>query len=117
MKNRTQVFNDGTCAIYSVTNGAPPGAKPVPVLAVKHSLLRYAERIVGVSRFWGARQSNVQIDKLIRVARLEDVSTQDVAVLEDGRQYDILQAQAVQDVEPPCMDLSLQRRTERYDIG
>ncbi|MDL2318219.1 hypothetical protein LJC74_03870 [Eubacteriales bacterium OttesenSCG-928-A19] len=117
MKNQTQIFNDGTCAIYAVSNGAAPGAKPVPVLVVKHGLLRYAERMVGMSRFWGARQNNVQIDKLIRVARIADASTQDIAALEDGNQYAILQIQAVQDVEPPCMDLSLQRRAERYDIG
>lgn len=116
MKNPTQVYNDGTCAVCSVVNGAAAAAKPVPVLSVKHPLLRYAERVVGVTRFWAARQHDVQIDKVIRVGRAENVSTQDVAVLESGDQYSILQIQYVQDVQPPSMDLSLQRRTEVYDV-
>lgn len=116
---KIQTFLDGTCAIYQVKNSAPRAAKPVPQLIQKpkHPLLRYARRTVGISRFWNAHQQNVSIDRLIRTPRHEDVSTQDVAILENGMQYDIVQVQYPEDVTPPCMDLSLQRRTSNYDIN
>jgi len=131
MKQTTQTFNDGLCSVYSVVNDGQRGGKAKPRLTVKHRRLRYAERVVGLNRFWTAGQQNVAIDKLIRVARLENVSTQDIAVLEDGQQYAIRQVQYVTEGQGQttgqtgrgigerltCMDLSLERMAEQYDIA
>jgi len=112
----TQNFNDGACVIYGVKNASERGMLPGSSLVVKYEYLRYAKRVVGMGRYWGARQNNVVVDMLIRVQLLTDISTQDVIVMEDGTQFNILQIQQILDQVPPFMDLSLQRRVDVYDI-
>lgn len=90
---------------------------PNPVLAAKYSYLRYAKRVVGIERFWNARQNNVAVDMVIRLPLLPNVSTQDIAILQDGNQYSILQIQHITKTQPPYMDLSLERRVDAYDIA
>lgn len=113
---KPQTFNDGLCVIYSIKNIAQPGEKPKDGLAFKAGPLRYDERTVGVTRFWAAKQADARIDRLIRTHRIEGVTTHDVAVLNNGDQYTIEHLQHPQDVEPKCMNLSLQRITTRYEI-
>lgn len=115
MKSPTQAYNDGRCAIYKVTNGGPAAGKPSPVLSMLYRNLRYAERTVGIKRYWEAHQHNAQIDKLIRAPRRPDISPQEIVELEDGVRYKIVQVQYIPDVNPPSMDLSLQRREETFD--
>ena len=116
MKRQTQTFNDGAVNIYSVGNIADPGKMPKQGLSIKVPGLRYDERTVGLSRFWVAKQANAQVDLLIRTPQLRNVSTLDIAVPKDGEQYKIVQIQYPEDVEPPVMDLSLQRLGVAYDI-
>lgn len=119
MPQKTQTFNDGIVNIYSVINIAPSGGlhKDVLVQPPKAEALRYEERIVGIGRFWAAKQDNVQIDRLIRVPRLDSISSQDVAIPIDGKQYKIKQIQYPPDVEPPSMDLSLERVEAEYEFS
>lgn len=117
MQQKTQTFNDGVVNIYSVGNIAVPGNMPKDGLTIKVSLLRYEERTVGMGRFWTAKQAAVKIDQLVRTPQLRSVSTQDVAVLIDGEQYKIAQVQYPKDVEPPSMDLSLERLEVAYEFG
>lgn len=111
----TQTFNDGFCHIYSVTNKAEPGNKPVNSLEVKESL-RYDERTVGISRYWQAMQNDAKVDRVLRMPRRETVSNQDICIPNDGFQYKILQVQYPKDPKPQCMDLSLQRLTTNYKM-
>jgi len=106
-KPTNQAFSDGLVRIYAVTNAAEPGKKPVDRLTIKHNL-RYEQRTVGVTRYYAAMQANVQVQSVLRCPRRSDVSTQDVAVPIDGRQYRIVQVQYPPDVMPPCMDLTLE---------
>ena len=115
LKTLTQQFNDGIVNIYSVGNVAEPGNKPKDGLTIKVSNLRYEERTVGMSRFWTAKQEQAQISQLVRVQRIDSVTTHDVVIL-NGQQYDIKQFQYIQDIEPPCMDLSLERLEVAYEI-
>jgi hypothetical protein len=117
MKPKTQTFNDGIIKLYSVDNMAASGDLPKEKLILKIGPLRYEERIVGMGRFWTAMQAQAQIDRIIRVPRIESVSPQDVAIPIDGKQYRIKQVQYVPDVEPPSMDLSLERLEAAYDIA
>lgn len=117
MQQQTQSYNDGVVNIYSVGNIAAQGNMPKDGLTMKVSLLRYEERTVGMGRFWSAKQATVKIDQLIRTPQLRNVSTQDVAVLIDGEQYKIVQIQYPPDVEPPSMDLSLERLEAAYEFG
>jgi hypothetical protein len=114
---KTQTFNDGILDIYEVKNIAEAGKKPVKGLTKKKaSALRFEERTVGMSRFWTAKQSQVQINQMLRTPRINSVSTQDVVITNGGKQYEIKQIQYIPDVEPPCMDLSLERLVAAYDI-
>lgn len=112
----TQPFNDGVVKIYSVTDGARPGYQPRPVPALKLTL-RYEERQMGVQRYYSARQNNIRIERVLRVPRTGRVSTQDLAVTEDGRQYRVDWVQSVRDVWPASADLTLVAVTQHYDVS
>jgi hypothetical protein len=114
-KPQIQTFNDGIVSIYKVDNIATPGNMPKDGLTIKVSNLRYEERTVGMSRFWTAKQEQAQISQLIRTPRINSVTTHDVVIL-NGQQYDIVQVQFIQDIEPPCMDLSLVRLEVAYEV-
>lgn len=117
MQKLTQTFNDGVLTVYSVGNIASAGNKPKSSLILKLGGLRYEERVVGMSRFWSAMQAQAKVSQMLRVPRINTVSTQDVVIPVDGKQYKIVQIQYIQDVEPACMDLSLERVTADYDIA
>jgi hypothetical protein len=68
-----------------------------------------------MNRFYAAMQNNVKVDMVIRIHRITDISTQDVAVV-NSEQYKIKQIQYPSDIEPPCTDLSLERLVQKYDI-
>ena len=110
----TQDFNDGLVRIYAVTDGAKPGyqTKVVPTLKC---VLRYQEQRLGLQRTYLAKQAQVEVERVIRTPRLKEVSTQNVAVTEDGRQYRIDLVQGAE-TYPPSMDLTLARLVQDYDL-
>jgi hypothetical protein len=116
MKPITQQFNDGVLSVYSVDNIAEDGDLPKKELKIKQGGLRYEERTVGMNRFWTAMQNNSKVEQMLRIQRINGISLQDVAIPNDGEQYDIVQIQFPKDIEPPCMDLSLQKVSAIYDI-
>lgn len=104
----SQSYNDGIVTIYSVTDGAKPGYQPMPMLAEKITL-RYAEQRLGIQRYYAALQNQVQVERVIRTARAGDITTQDIAITEDGRKYAVYMVQSVQDVYPPSVDITLSK--------
>ena len=102
----TQSYNDGVVTIYSVTDGAQPGYQPAPVLEEK-IVLRYEERRMGLQRYYQAMQDQVKIERVLRTPRAGGVTSQDVAITEDGRRYRVYMVQAVTDVYPPSVDITL----------
>lgn len=78
--------------------------------------LRYKERTVGFKRYYAAMQNNIKIDFVIRCPQVRTVKADNVAILIDGDQYRIKQIQYPEDVEPPVMDLTLERLGEFYDV-
>lgn len=117
MKQRTQSFNDGVFTVYKVGNIALPGTTPKQGLTKKVGPLHYEERVVGMGRFFVGKQSQIEISQILRVPRINAVSTQDVAIPIDGKQYEIVQIQYPPEVEPPCMDLSLRKVVAAYAVG
>lgn len=115
MQKKCQSFNDGVVKIYSIANTADPGEMPVDGLTLMYSL-RYEERTVGIIRYNAAQQSNFRVDRLLRCPLRPDVTTECVAVPNDGKQYDIKMIQYPRDIEPQSMDLSLERRVTDYAI-
>lgn len=111
----SQSYPDGIVTIYAVTDSAQPGYQPQDTLQ-KKGTLRYEERRMGIQRYFSAAQNQVQISRVVRVPRRKEVSSQDVAVTEDGAQYRIELVQAVQDVFPPSMDLTLAKIEQVYEV-
>lgn len=104
----TQPLTSGIVTIYGEQNVAPPGYIPQVQLTEKVTL-RYEERSLGLQRYFNAQQNQVQVERVIRCPRYASVTNQDVAETEDGTRYRIDMVQAVMDVYPPCMDLTLAR--------
>jgi hypothetical protein len=115
LRNKMQALNDGVVRIYSVTDAADPGNMPVPQLVLEETL-RYKERTVGINRYYAAKQAGVQIKHLLRVPRLTHISTQDIAILNDGTQYKITLIQYPED-ELMIMDMTLEDTETVYPIA
>ena len=111
----TQELNSGVVCIYSVEDSAQPGYQPKPALKLKLTL-RYEEQRLGINRLYLSRQNQAEIEKVIRVPRQDSISNQDVAILESGSQYSIDYTQTVQDIYPPCLDLSLVKVEQNYEV-
>lgn len=104
----TQPFDDGIVTIYAVTDAAQPGYQPKPELVQPaKAVLRYQEQRLGIQRYYDALQNQIQVERVIRVPRYGCVTNQDAAVTEDGRTYRIDLVQSVENVWPPCVDLTL----------
>ncbi|MCI8527261.1 MAG: hypothetical protein HFF17_15425 [Oscillospiraceae bacterium] len=112
----SQSYNSGVVTVYRVTDGARPGFAPAPVLE-KKAVLRYEEQRLGLTRLYLSRQNQVRVEKVIRVPRGPEVSSRDVAVTEDGRQYRIDAVQLADRVRPPSLDLTLTKAEQVYDVS
>lgn len=111
----SQPFNSGVVDIYRVTDAGEPGYAPVPRLE-RRVRLHYEELKLGLIRFYGAKQAQVKVEKVLRVPRRPEVSPQDVAVTQDGKQYRIELVQLAAGVYPPSLDLTLGTVEQVYDL-
>lgn len=108
----SQSYTDGVVTIYSVSDGATAGRLPRPELTEKIRL-DYQERKLGVQRYYQAKQNQIHVERVIRVPRSPiEITSQDVAITEDGRRYRIDLIQAVRDVWPASLDLTLTAYTQ-----
>ena len=109
----TQAFNDGMVAVQTVTDTAAPGLQPKESLREKVKL-PYAERKLGIQRYYDAKQNQIEVVRVIRVPRPAQppITSQDAAITEDGQTYRIDLVQTVPDVFPPCLDLTLKVYTQ-----
>lgn len=112
----TQGYNDGVLTVCAVSDSARPGYQPAAKLLPK-GVLRYEEQRLGLQRTYLAKQAQVDVERVVRTPRIPGVSSQDVAVTEDGRQYLIDLVQSVDGVYPPSMDLTLARLAQKYDVS
>lgn len=103
----TQSYNDGFLTLYSQTDTAKPGYQPKPEL-VKEAEMRFEERKLGIQRYYSAAQSQQRVERVLRVPRMA-INAQDVVKTHDGRMYRVELVQAVPDVFPPSLDLTLSR--------
>ena len=105
-----QTFQDGVLAVYGQgkVDISEPGDMPNLQPVVKYPILNFEERRVSYHRRNDALQHNMRIDRLLRVARHDDVTTDDTAVI-GADTYKIRQVERVVGVLPPVMDLTLER--------
>lgn len=111
----TQPYRDGVVRIYTITDTAQPGYQPNPTPTLVETLF-YAERRVGLQRYYSGKQAQVQVERVIRTQTRPAVNPQCIAVTEDGTQYGIELVQQLQDVYPPSMDLTLVRIEQKYEV-
>lgn len=111
----TQSYRDGVVRIYTVTDVSQPGYQPKPALTLVETMF-YAERRVGLQRYYSGKQTQVQVERVIRTQTRPSVNPQCIAVTEDGTQYGIELVQQLQDVYPPSMDLTLVRIEQKYEV-
>ena len=107
----SQAYNDGIVTIYALSDEALPGYRPVPK-EDPIATLRYAERKLGIQRYFQGQQNQIQIERVIRVPKSVKISNQDIAVTEDGEKYRIDLVQLVNDVFPESFDLTLSKYTQ-----
>lgn len=110
----TQSYNDGVVTIYRTEDIARPGYKPAVKLTKKVSL-RYEEQRLGIQRYYAALQNQIKVSRVIRCPK-QDVTTQDIAVTEDGRQYRIDLVQTARHVWPASIDLTLTAVKQRVEV-
>lgn len=111
----SQSFNDGFVRVYTVIDVAEPGYSPKKSLSQKIRL-NYQERTYGITRLYTSRQNQVEIKRVIRCQRRPDVSSQDIAITEDGAQYEIDAVNPIMETYPPCMDLTLKTVKQKYEV-
>lgn len=111
----TQTFNDGIVTVYSVADAADPGRKPKSELTKKVKLC-YEERRLGIQRFFSGQQNQVKIARVLRCPDTGKISTQDIAVTEDGKQYRIDLVQKADGVYPPSVDITLAHIAQKYEV-
>ena len=112
----TQPYRDGVVKIYTITDAAQPGYQPKPSVSLVETLF-YAERRVGLQRYYSGKQAQVQVERVIRTQLRPGVSPQCVAITEDGVQYGIDLVQQVTDAYPASMDLTLTKIEQKYEVS
>lgn len=112
-KQRT--FNDGLIKFYELKTVTIPGKTPKKSLAIKESL-RHNIKTVGIARMNLAMQTNSKADLFIECPKREKITATDVAVTQDGKQYQVINIQYPDDTEPPTMLITMERVGTLYDI-
>ena len=103
----SQSYNDGVVEIFSITDTAENGYFP-QVSYDSVVTLPYQERKLGISRYYSAKQNQINVNRVIRVpAPSAAITNQNVAETEDGVYYRIDLVQIVPDVWPRSYDLTL----------
>ena len=110
----TQGINDGTVTIYAQIDVSNPGYQPKLQLKKKIAL-RYEERKLGIQRYYAAAQNQIRVERVIRVPQTGKVTSQDVAITEDGAKYRIDLVQKA-DVYPSSVDLTLVRYDQTAEV-
>lgn len=107
-------LDSGTLSVWRGANSAPSGG--MPVFDYEYLLTTYyAERTVGVTRYYSAQQYGERPDILVRIPRTYQIQVgNDVVRLNpyshiDENEYSVLQVQQILDEDGlPVTELSLQ---------
>jgi len=110
-----RVRDGGIVKLYSLTDTAESGRMPVEKL-VKAGEAFCSFRTAGVTRRYAALGANKDFDCIIRVWNcIELPGGAEYAILEDGKQYRIDNAEKIYDSD--ALDLTLVRLEDFYDVA
>lgn len=112
----SQTFNDGLVILCHVTDTAAPGRLPEEKLS-RYLMLPYEEQRLGIQRYYQGKQNQMEIQRVLRTPRAGQVTSQDVAITQDGRQYRVDLVQMVEGVFPPSQDLTLVAIEQVFDVS
>ncbi len=107
--------DEGKLKFYNLQNTAQSGAMPKQQLVNLKIEGFYANKTIGMNRLYAAKGANMKLDKLIRVYNTLIPEDAKYVILEDGRQY--LITDAVQIVDEDCVELSLERLGNYYEVA
>ena len=79
-------FDDGILTVYRPQNTAGPGDKPQPGLTFRGRYY-YSISSLGVTRYYAAMQAGQDVAAVVAVPGWDDIMTNDIVILDDGRQY------------------------------
>lgn len=79
-------FDDGILSVFRPQNTAGPGDKPQPGLTFRGRYY-YGFASLGVTRYYAAMQAGQDVSAIVTVPGWDDIITNDIVVLDDGRQY------------------------------
>ena len=117
IRSKAPSYRDGFVKIFDLRTTSPPGEVPVEELAdTPAAVLRYKERMVGLTRQELAMQENINISHVLRCPLCTGVTTAQVAVMTDGSQHNIRKVQTVDGTGPHEMDLTLERVARSYEL-
>ena len=104
-QRRVEQFNDGIAIICETKNKA---------IVKEVARLRFGIRTIGVTRFYQAKISGSNIDKLISVPVNKFVNAKSVILIED-EQYTVKQLQEKMDTVPPTVYITLLKAAPQYE--
>lgn len=110
----SQTYNDGVMTVCSVIDVASPGFRPEEKLSQKVRL-PYEEQRLGIQRYYSGQQNQVQIQRVVRCQNCRMISTQDIAITEDGARYQVNLIQTVPGVFPESVDITLSKIDQKYE--
>lgn len=79
-------YDDGILTVYRPENTAGPGDKPQPGLTFRGRYY-YSISSLGVTRYYAAMQAGQDVSAIVTVPGWDDIITNDIVVLDNGRQY------------------------------
>jgi hypothetical protein len=94
-------FNDGICNIFTTDEDGER-------IANKYTNLGFENRILGFKRYFEASARQIEINRVIRIPRFEDVDNQDYVEI-NNKFYGVKMVQPIRDINPPSMDLTLDK--------
>ena len=79
-------YDDGILTVYRPQNTAGPGDQPQPGYIFKGRYY-YSISSLGVTRYYAAMQAGQDVSAIVTVPGWDDIITNDIVVLDNGRQY------------------------------
>lgn len=89
-------FDDGILKIYRTENIAKPGDMPKDELVLK-SEHYFGFDVLGYNRYYTALRAHQNISAVVNIPDYHDISSLDVAELEDGTRFHIRLVQSMKD--------------------
>ena len=105
LKNRKDeflTFNDGIVNIFDTDDDDE-------IITASRKYYAYGERSLGVKRFYAAYQNDIELERVIHIHYLPDMTTQKAVVIDNTR-YKVEQVQHFKNTKPRCTVLSLSQR-------